>query len=461
MQHQFTGTLTASDMKKHIQHTFDMPAQAAQISILLTATEGAVDGLSTMLTLTIFDSQGFRGAGHRGGQKHAVTIGPEKTTPGYRKGSLPMGTWIVQIDTHRILADRPCDYQLDIDITLGSPLDSFDEPTQKTPDFSPIANPSPGWYRGDLHSHTIHSDASWDVPDLVAAAHAYHLDFIALTDHNTISGLAEMASFSGPELLTMGGQELTTFWGHAVCLGQHDWLDWRVTQTGPEIAAIAEQLETQGYPFIIAHPKDIGDPKCTGCRWLYPEMMPGSARFVEIWNESWYGHNPTSRAKNEDGLALWYQWLNDGHRLVATAGSDTHGPQGYAQNPGFNIVYANTLSEADILAALWQGHLYLSAGPTLTFTAQTTDGVQPMMGDTLLMTDEKQTATFTVTWEACPDEAVLSFIVDGKPKEAIPIIEQGSQSWSLSSAQGSWCLVEIRDYENAMLAITNPIFFGI
>ncbi|MEZ4662801.1 MAG: hypothetical protein R2911_35070 [Caldilineaceae bacterium] len=37
------------------------------------------------------------------------------------------------------------------------------------------------------------------------------LDFIALTDHNTVSPLAEMAQLGGDGLLTMGGQELTTF----------------------------------------------------------------------------------------------------------------------------------------------------------------------------------------------------------------------------------------------------------
>ena len=43
------------------------------------------------------------------------------------------------------------------------------------------------WYRGELHSHTHHSDASWPVQDLVNAARQKGLDFITLTEHNTIS----------------------------------------------------------------------------------------------------------------------------------------------------------------------------------------------------------------------------------------------------------------------------------
>ncbi|MEZ4637320.1 MAG: hypothetical protein R2856_20585 [Caldilineaceae bacterium] len=69
--------------------------------------------------------------------------------------------------------------------------------------------------------------------DLVAAAGNMGLDFITLTDHNTVSPLGEMAQMGGDGLLTLGGMELTTFWGHAVCLGTSAWIDWRVDSRGP------------------------------------------------------------------------------------------------------------------------------------------------------------------------------------------------------------------------------------
>ena len=95
---------------------------------------------------------------------------------------------------------------------------------------------------------------------------------------------------------------------------------------------------------------------CTGCRWEYPELMPGSAQVVEIWNgRSWDKHN-------EEALALWYSWLNEGYRITASAGTDGHRPAPEGTQIGFNMVYAEALTEAAILAAVRRGRSYLSSG---------------------------------------------------------------------------------------------------
>lgn len=78
MHHQFSGTLTASNRKSHLRHTFEILSEERQADIQLKVTEGVVDGFSNMLTLTLFDSVGFRRAGHRGGQ----TNNPLKQRPG-------------------------------------------------------------------------------------------------------------------------------------------------------------------------------------------------------------------------------------------------------------------------------------------------------------------------------------------------------------------------------------------
>ena len=58
---------------------------------------------------------------------------------------------------------------------------------------------------------------------------------------------------------------------------------------------------------------------------------------------------------------LRYDWLNQGQRLVATAGSDTHGSQDYTAGPGFSVIFAEELTERALFNALRLGHLYLSA----------------------------------------------------------------------------------------------------
>ncbi len=48
------------------------------------------------------------------------------------------------------------------------------------------------WLAGDLHAHTVHSDGVLTVPELARFAVERGLDFLAVTDHNTISHHAEL-----------------------------------------------------------------------------------------------------------------------------------------------------------------------------------------------------------------------------------------------------------------------------
>ena len=123
----------------------------------------------------------------------------------------------------------------------------------------------------------------------------------------------------GRALLTAGGIELTTFWGHALVLGTRRWIDWPVRPGTGGMERIATAAYTSNQVFIIAHPLSDGEPGCTGCAWRFGDMMPGSARLLEIWNGPWHGSS-----NNEQTLALWYDWLNQGLRLAATAGTDVH-----------------------------------------------------------------------------------------------------------------------------------------
>ncbi len=181
-------------------------------------------------------------------------------------------------------------------------------------------------------------------------------------------------------LLPCGGLELTTFWGHALCLGARQWVDWRVRPGDGGMARIAAEARANGQVFVIAHPRAPGDPFCTGCTWLFEEVMPGDARLVEVWNGRW----TAADSNNEAALALWYAWLNAGLRICATAGTDMHAPRDYAAGPCLSVIYAEELSEAALLAGLRAGHVYLSAGPRLTLEARGARGERWAMGDTIV-----------------------------------------------------------------------------
>ena len=62
----------------------------------------------------------------------------------------------------------------------------------------------------DLHTHTNHSDGAWSPTELVRAAKELNIT-IALTDHNTVSGLPEFLSEAKRlDVRAVGGIELTT-----------------------------------------------------------------------------------------------------------------------------------------------------------------------------------------------------------------------------------------------------------
>jgi hypothetical protein len=447
MHHHIEGELTARDCKRHIPYCFVAPVGVEALEIELRFQPYRVNDINNMITLTVFDPSGFRGAGHRHGSTHLVRLEGATATPGYTPGPLPAGEWTVQLDTHMIMPGDPVRYTLDVHMILG---DGQVAPRGEAARTARVVRQGPGWFRGDLHSHTVHSDASQSVNTLVQMAEQVGLDFIFLTDHNTTAGLAELDAVHSETLLTAGGIELTTFWGHALCLGTRRWVDWRVRPGAGAMAHIASEAYARDQVFIIAHPQAAGDPGCTGCTWRYNEMLPGTAKLVEIWNGPWNGDS-----NNEQALALWYDWLNQGLNLVATAGTDTHRAQDYATQPGFTVVYAEQLSERALLQALRQGHLYLSAGPQLSFTASTISGEQAMVGDTI-----SQPAALTLTWTACPVGAQVHVIANGRRWMVWTAGCQGERTWPASPTQAAWCVVEIRSAGGDLLAITNPIFFA-
>ena len=74
---------------------------------------------------------------------------------------------------------------------------------------------------------------------MAQTARDHGLDFVFVTDHNTTSGLGEIEALGSAEFLVAGGVELTTFWGHALCLGARTWVDWRVRPGAGQMARLA------------------------------------------------------------------------------------------------------------------------------------------------------------------------------------------------------------------------------
>lgn len=441
------GVLSTGDHKGHVPLRFQVPPGTTRLEAVFTAEPERATGalFDNLISLAVEAPGGWRGARHNNPDR-TIRLDAGAATPGFMPGPIEPGTWTVWLDVFRLLGPDPVRYRLEVTMSgeavAASPL----------PGGALVHDRGPGWYRGDLHAHTLHSDGDWDVAGLIAFARAQRLDFLTLTDHNTVSGIAELERLAAGDILPMGGVELTTHFGHALVLGTRAWEEWRAnSMAGVAMPALCEARTREGKLFVIAHPMSPGDPACTGCRWDYADMRPGPADAVEIWNGPWCDYN-------EDGLAIFRDWLTqtwqgEGRRLVATAGTDIHGPDDAGRRHGFNLVRAAGLSEAAILAGIAAGRNILTAGPSLAVSATGADGAKAGVGDVI----EGRTAELRVAAPDAPAGATLRVVQDGT---ALWTGAGAGASLRLSADRPSWIMVELRDADGAALAIANPIFLA-
>ena len=448
IQKKIEGQLTSNDMRQLHPYYVDVPQGTTQVHVQFDFTPPHPGGhqFPHQLSLMVFDPDGPRLGISKPGKQGAF-VNAVKPSPGGLPAPVKPGKWTIFVLVYRLLTpESPVDFTLTVTMTS----DAIEgEATEWKP--GKVASRGKGWYRGDLHAHSIHSDGTMEVAELVQFWRDRKVDFMTLSDHDTISGLGEVRSLADDDLLTIGGTEISTFLGHAVAVGVHEWFEWR-TIDGKHIPVpeIARKVIDSGALFTIAHPRNDGEPWCCGCRWLHEDMMPGNALAVEIWNGYW-------NQANEEALRLFYSWLNQGHRIVATSGTDLHRPSQIdgLRRGAVNVVYADDLTEKDIIAGIKAGRSYISSGPELIFTAKSESGIEGMLGDTL----PAEFATCYVSWKDANAGDLLRLIVDGMPYAETPLSDEtGELSWHLSK-QATWCVVELRHPQDGLLAVTNPIRF--
>jgi hypothetical protein len=309
---------------------FNVPAEAQALTVRLR-----YDRRDAVLDLGLFRPTDF--GGWSGSAREAFIVTRERATPGYLPG-LPAGEWRVVMGLHRV-PDGGVEFELELDSSRAEPpREPPPPPRPKRPPRRelPAAN-GRRWLAGDLHTHSVHSDGTLTVAQLACLARANGLDFLAVTDHNTVSQhLALSAAETHADIILLRGQELTTDRGHANCLGG-DWVDFRASADGWLAAA-----EEQGALLSVNHPV-AGD-----CAWRLP--IEGRPPLLEIWHSSWDG-------RSEAPLEWWAAWGAG----VPVGGSDFHG-LGWDAPPGSPTTWVEA-DEGDVLGALRAKRVAISLAP--------------------------------------------------------------------------------------------------
>jgi hypothetical protein len=356
------------------------------------------------------DPAGARGWG--GGDPADAIIGALAATRSYRAGPIQPGTWRVVVGKAKIAA-RPAEYE--VTITLRGAPTLAPQPERRP--YEPVTlGGGRRWYAGDFHVHSRESgDASPTLDEVALFARARGLDFVVLTEHNTVSHLDLIADAQSrhPELLLIPGIEFTTYAGHANVIGAAAWIDHRIGQPGVTIEAAAAAARAGGALFSINHPElDLGD-LCIGCAWKH-QLDPAQIDALEIATG---GLDKAGKFYTAAAIARWEQLCGQGHKIAAIGGSDDHkaGVElGSFQSPigdPTTLVLADTLSAAAIIAGVRAGRTAVKlqgpADPSIEFDAD----IPPVDG-----TITADQVTLRAIVRGAPAGSRVRFVEDGAPR---------------------------------------------
>ncbi|NSC20793.1 PHP domain-containing protein [Streptomyces albus subsp. chlorinus] len=299
-----------------------------------------------VLDLGLLGPEGeFRG--WSGGARDTFTVTQGWATPGYLPGPLHPGTWRVLVRLHRIPPEG-LPYRVRALATGRTPAPPPEDlppppvaPRERRSRRAVPAADGARWLAGDLHAHTVHSDGSLTVDELARCAALAGLDFLAVTDHNTVSHHPLLpAAGARQDVLLLPGQEVTTDLGHANVFGDTGWIDFR---RGAD--SWLARAEAHGGVLSVNHPL-AGD-----CAWQLP-FTRRRPRHAELWHHTW-----TDR-RHGAPLAWARAWRED---LVPLGGSDFHRPQD-GRPLGAPTTWV-LCRDGDVLGGLAAGHTAVSAAP--------------------------------------------------------------------------------------------------
>ena len=482
--------LSHHDHQSHIAYRFQVPkgSQAIQIHFtygplletdkvkmrraldkegLMHDNEDEHDGFRNLLTLSLNDPYVFRGAHHYFNVDQTIDIAVDKASLGFVPGPIHTGMWELVLSCHGIFSD-----QVEGHIHV-SVIGEFEAKQQTCPfqgtqrkgallkDRTRSFHRNLEDYRIELHSHTTHSDASQSTLELLEAATDQGLDWLAITDHNTISAIYEAKRILDErEDLTvqlLAGIEYTTFYGHFLVHGplHHIQKNW----TGVTLDNVDDyfaQLKAKGVNITLAHPYDTGNPYCTGCRFDFPIVDYRYVDNIEVWNET----NPLDRSKNLQAYKHWVDLLAQGLEINASMGRDWHRPTPNDQIPVTHVLAKPSADPATIIHALNLGRTYVTLAGKMTLWVN--DAYT--LGDRL--PKEELEWQVDVSFEDIPDQAqTLNFYTEQGLLKQVAMttcksLEENSCQLALTLDMTNYRLLrlEVQNAQGQPLLFTNPIY---
>lgn len=435
---------------------FEVPAGVRRVRVDTAHDAFAVGGpVRNVLDLGVFgpaghglgNAAGFRG--WSGGARSGFTISDGHTTPGYLAGPIEPGLWAVALGPV-VLSPWGMPWRASVFLDRGS--FGVDRDGLRCDPPPPVRRA--GWYRGDLHLHTVHSDGQRDPDEMAAAAHAGRLDFIVSTEHNTNAANRVWPLCRTGSLVVIPGEEVTTRHGHWLAIGlpPDAWVDWRYAPRDAVFPRFAAEVRDAGGLVVAAHPA-VPVP---GSLWEFGFEQVDA---LEVWNGRW-------NLDDEVSLRIWQRLLREGRRVVAVGGSDSHGEHQPVGSPQ-TVVHAGGPSIPALLDGLRGGRCYIarSASVTVELTASSLDAADVAGPGQTLRVPPGAPVTVTVMITGAPGATAALITAAGCVGRA-PVGGPGRMmlQWSVDPVAARFVRLEIREARRrplgAMVALTNPVWLA-
>jgi predicted metal-dependent phosphoesterase TrpH len=194
-------------------------------------------------------------------------------------------------------------------------------------------------YKIDLHTHSVASpDGGISREQYKRAMHEGILDYVAVTDHNTISFARMLREEFGERVII--GEEIMTTAGEIVGL----YLD-EVVPPGLSPLETVKQIKDQGGLVYIPHPFETIRK---GLRAMVIDELIDHIDIIEVYNGRAFIQDQSEQA------VVWARM----HQKIAAASSDAHGLKGLGKT---YTVIPNTPHQENLMTLLDQGSLHTAS----------------------------------------------------------------------------------------------------
>ncbi|MGF1735884.1 CehA/McbA family metallohydrolase [Photobacterium satsumensis] len=402
-----------------------------------------------------------------------IVISRDAASLGGIAGDIPSGEW--ELHLYNLEGEnrnhKPMQYQANIAFEVAieegnqqiavpaitvPTMASLNADNQITFDYTKIKSPESRWYRGDLHAHTVLSDGHNTLEAATEIIECQQLDFMFLTEHNICHPRLPDSS----RTLILPGVEVTTDKGHFNVHGPRSGLAMSNADYSSE-ALIRQGVAKLGGNISINH------PMMKPWHWHYNDMPLAHVDTMELCCDPTWS---TSPASTESALNVLTAMWNNGHRIYAVGGSDSH-LEPHERNPKATepsiygdpstFVFSHGLSGEGILAGLRQGHVYLERCCGLAVSIN--------HGSVLPGQDVGEgELTYHLSVRDRSQAYFAECVADGEVIERFQLSPEG-RAFTVGMQQRKWLRIDIRRGDLANMAggdtgefegVINPVFNG-